>query len=44
MKILDLCDRVTVINFGNKIVDGTCEEIRCHPEVMKAYLGNQDAA
>jgi branched-chain amino acid transport system ATP-binding protein len=44
MKILDLCDRVTVINFGNKIVDGTCEEIRCHPEVMKAYLGSEDAA
>jgi branched-chain amino acid transport system ATP-binding protein len=44
MKILNLCDRVTVINFGNKIVDGTCDEIKCHPEVMKAYLGSQDAA
>jgi branched-chain amino acid transport system ATP-binding protein len=44
MKILDLCDKVTVVNFGNKIADGTCKDIRCHPEVIKAYLGSQDAA
>lgn len=44
MKILDLCDKVTVINFGNKIAEGSCQEIRCHPDVMNAYLGSQNAA
>jgi branched-chain amino acid transport system ATP-binding protein len=44
MKILDLCDNVVVINFGNKIAEGTTAEIRRNPEVMSAYLGSQDAA
>lgn len=44
MQILDLCDHVVVINFGQKISDGSCEEVRCDPEVIKAYLGEPNAA
>ena len=44
MQILDLCDHVVVINFGQKICDGCREEVRCNPEVIKAYLGEQNAA
>lgn len=39
MQVLDLCDHVVVINFGQKICDGSVAEVTCHPEVIKAYLG-----
>ncbi len=44
MQILDLCDHVVAINFGQKICEGTVEEVRNNPEVIKAYLGEQHAA
>lgn len=44
MQILDLCDRVVAINFGQKIGEGTVEEVRNNPEVIKAYLGEQNVA
>ena len=40
MKILEICDRVVVINFGQKIVEGSPQEIKENPEVIKAYLGS----
>jgi branched-chain amino acid transport system ATP-binding protein len=40
MKILDICEKVVVINFGNKIAEGTPDKIRQNPEVMSAYLGS----
>lgn len=33
------CQRVVVINFGKQITDGSPDEIRRHPEVLEAYLG-----
>jgi branched-chain amino acid transport system ATP-binding protein len=44
MQILDLCDHVVAINFGQKIGEGTVEEVRSNPDVIKAYLGEQNAA
>jgi branched-chain amino acid transport system ATP-binding protein len=44
MRIMSLCDRVIVINFGNKIAEGSMEEVRQNKEVMKAYFGREDAA
>ena len=44
MQIMDLCDHVVVINFGQKICEGTVGEVRNNPEVIKAYLGEQNAA
>jgi branched-chain amino acid transport system ATP-binding protein len=31
-----------VINFGSMITEGTPEEVQKHPEVLKAYLGEED--
>jgi branched-chain amino acid transport system ATP-binding protein len=44
MRIMDLCDRVVVINFGQKIAEGTPEEIRKNKKVIQAYFGGEHAA
>lgn len=41
MQILDLCDRVVVINFGQKICEGLPQEVREDKEVIKAYFGGE---
>ena len=33
------CDEITCINFGNKLTEGTPEDVCRHPEVIDAYLG-----
>ena len=40
--VMDLSNRIFVLNFGNMIVDGTPGEVQAHPEVIKAYLGEED--
>jgi len=37
--LLPLCDRVLVLNFGRRIAMGTPQEVRSHPAVIEAYLG-----
>jgi branched-chain amino acid transport system ATP-binding protein len=37
--VMDICDRVIVLDFGIKIADGTPEQIRNNEAVIKAYLG-----
>ncbi len=44
MRIMRLCDRVIVINFGHKIAEGSMAEVRTNEEVMKAYFGRKHAA
>lgn len=39
MQILDLCDRVFVISFGEKIFEGTPDEVRRDENVIKTYFG-----
>ena len=40
--VMDLSDRVFVLNFGYMIMDGTPEEVQQNSEVVKAYLGEED--
>lgn len=44
MEIMSLCDRIIVINFGNKIAEGSSEEIRQNEDVIQAYFGSEHVA
>ncbi len=37
--VMDIADRIVVLEFGTKIAEGTPSAIRSNPEVIKAYLG-----
>ena len=37
--VMDISDRVVVLDYGKKIGDGTPGEVRNNPDVIKAYLG-----
>ena len=39
--MMELCERIKVIDFGETIAEGTPEEIRNHPAVITAYLGDE---
>jgi branched-chain amino acid transport system ATP-binding protein len=41
--IMDISDRVLVLNFGQKLTEGKPEAVQTHPEVIKAYLGERKA-
>lgn len=41
--LLPLAHRVVVLNFGAKIAEGSSEEVRAHPAVVDAYLGDAAA-
>ena len=40
--IMGLCDRLAVINFGNKIAEGPTKEVSHDPRVVEAYLGVEE--
>jgi branched-chain amino acid transport system ATP-binding protein len=42
--VMDLADRMVVLNFGSVIAEGTPEEISNNPEVIEAYLGGESIA
>jgi len=39
--VMDLCDRIVVLDHGSKIAEGFPEQIRANPQVIQAYLGKE---
>jgi ABC-type branched-subunit amino acid transport system ATPase component len=40
--VMSVCNRITVLDFGKVIGEGTPEEVRANPHVIEAYLGSEE--
>jgi branched-chain amino acid transport system ATP-binding protein len=42
--IMNICDRILVLNFGRLLAEGTPEQVARDPQVIEAYLGRSAEA
>ncbi|MFH1487818.1 MAG: ABC transporter ATP-binding protein [Pseudomonadota bacterium] len=41
--VMDISERILVIDFGRTVTEGTPGEVQCHHDVLKAYLGEEES-
>jgi branched-chain amino acid transport system permease protein len=39
--VMDVCDRLVVMEFGTRLMEGTPREVQQSPQVRAAYLGTE---